>query len=370
MINRVPAEVFPPGDFIREELEERGWSQAELAEILDVSAATVSDLSKGKRSVTPEIAKALEAALEIDAEYWLRLDAYYRLHTTPAASPGIKQRARLHERFPIREMIGRGWLVGSKNSEVLETQVLEFFGIDSLDETPELPHAAKKSKGLSGYDEPSPTQLAWLYRVKRIAETMQVPLYTTEKLRDALDELKPLMMAAEEMRHVPRILAKAGIRFVIVEHLPRSKIDGVCFWLNKGQPVIGMSLRLDRIDNFWFVLRHEIEHVLNQDASLDSELDKRDPNASAEEQIANDEAAEFCVSIATLGDFIARVDPLYSHKKIVGFANIVGVHPGVLVGQLQRRIKRYDLFRTYLVKVRDIVTPAAMTDGYGRVCPA
>ena len=46
------------------------------------------------------------------------------------------------------------------------------------------------------------------------------------------------------------------------EALPSSKIDGVCLWLDQHSPVIGMSLRFDRIDNFWFVLGHEIEHAL------------------------------------------------------------------------------------------------------------
>ncbi|MFX8692489.1 hypothetical protein ABTM44_18400, partial [Acinetobacter baumannii] len=69
--------------------------------------------------------------------------------------------------------------------------------------------------------------------------------------------------APEETRNVPRLLQEAGVRFVIVEGLPGSKIDGVCFWLDDKSPVIGMSLRFDRIDNFWFVLRHECAHVLH-----------------------------------------------------------------------------------------------------------
>ena len=105
MSERIPAEVFPPGEYIRDELEERGWSQVELAEILGVSKATVSDLIRAKRAVTPEVAKALEAALGPSARYWLALDAYYRLHTAPAVSPKISVRARLREKYPVRDLI-------------------------------------------------------------------------------------------------------------------------------------------------------------------------------------------------------------------------------------------------------------------------
>ena len=62
-----------------------------------------------------------------------------------------------------------------------------------------------------------------------------------------------------------RILMECGIRFILVEKLPNADIDGVCFWLDEHSPVIGMTTRRDKIDNFWFVLRHECEHVLRGD---------------------------------------------------------------------------------------------------------
>jgi HTH-type transcriptional regulator/antitoxin HigA len=73
-----------------------------------------------------------------------------------------------------------------------------------------------------------------------------------------------LLYAPEESRHVPRLLLECGVRFILVEKLPQADIDGVCFWLDAKSPVIGMSTRRDKIDNFWFVLRHEIQHVLER----------------------------------------------------------------------------------------------------------
>lgn len=371
MSSRVPAEVFPPGDYIREELDERGWSQIEFAEILGVSTSTVSDLILGKRAVTPDNAKALEAALGAPAEYWLNLDAYFRLWSDPSPVPEhVSKRARIRERFPVRHMINRGWIESSSNVEVLETRVLEWFGVASLDDELQLPHAARKGASLDGYDATSPKQLAWLFRVKHMAEAQQVPLYTPSKLKGALRDLRSLMIAPEEIRHVPRILAEAGVRFVVVEYLPSSKIDGVCFWLNENQPVIGMSLRLDRIDNFWFVLRHEIEHVLNRDASVDTDLSPNNDEVSDQEKRANAAAAAFGVTTKTMDDFVARKSPPFSRNRIENFAHRIGVHPGIVVGQLQRRLDRWDLHRPLLVKVRHHVVPSAFTDGYGHVAPA
>ena len=68
----------------------------------------------------------------------------------------------------------------------------------------------------------------------------------------------------DDFNIIPSLLLGCSVRVVFVQQLPGSKIDGVCTWL-RDQPVIGLSLRLDRPDNFCFVLRHEIEHVLQED---------------------------------------------------------------------------------------------------------
>jgi HTH-type transcriptional regulator / antitoxin HigA len=100
-------------------------------------------------------------------------------------------------------------------------------------------------------------QWAWLYRAKQLANSVGAAPYSERKLREALSKLEQLLLAAEEIRHVPKFLADAGVHFVIIEFLPGAKIDGATFWLGES-PAIAMSLRYDRIDNFWFVLLHEM----------------------------------------------------------------------------------------------------------------
>jgi HTH-type transcriptional regulator/antitoxin HigA len=183
--------------------------------------------------------------------------------------------------------------------------------------------------------------------------------------------------AAEEARKVPRILAECGVRYVIVESLVSAKIDGVAFWLDANSPVIGMTLRHDRIDNFWFVLRHEIEHILQGhgfgstmlDAELEGERAGIGPNISDDERVANDAAANFCVPQESLQRFIARKAPFFAERDILGFARTLRIHPGLVAGQLQHKTSRYDRFRNHLVKIRSTVAPSAMVDGWGDVAP-
>jgi HTH-type transcriptional regulator/antitoxin HigA len=185
--------------------------------------------------------------------------------------------------------------------------------------------------------------------------------------------MKSILPNPEEVRRIPKLLSDAGIRFVIVEHLPHSKIDGACFWLSRNEPVVVLSMRFDRIDWFWHTLIHELMHVANGDAkdspTLDVSLvgdDAEEFDAKSEKEKRADKGAiEFLVDQKRLSDFIMRVQPYFSHMKILGFAARMKTHPGIIVGQLQRRkIIDYSHSRKMLVKLRHVIIPSALTDGW------
>ena len=105
------------------------------------------------------------------------------------------------------------------------------------------------------------------------------------------------------------------------------------------------------------------------DAELEGERAGTGPNLSEEERDANAAAQEFCVPRQMLAAFIARKAPFFSERDLIGFARILKVHPGIVAGQLQHETKRYDRFRDHLVKVRSIISPNAIKDGWGDVAP-
>lgn len=368
MTARMPAEVFPPGEFLREELEAREWSQQELADILDRPPRLISELIAGKRAITPETAKGLGDAFGTSPDYWMNLESQYQLSKVKIPNDNVARKARLYDKFPVREMLRRGWVRASENIDVLEQRFCAFFFIPDMLAEPELCHSAKKTHATL---DANPLQLAWLFRVKAMASQQVVPAYSRAKLLAALDKLKALTLSPEEVRHVPRILAETGVRLVLVEPMPGSKMDGACFWLEDDKPVIGMTLRFDRIDNFWFVLRHEIEHVLREDgksngqAVIDTDVGEDMAALPECERLANAAGAEFCVSSAEIENFIARVQPYFSEEKVLRFAQRINVHPGLVVGQLQRKLGRHDFLRKHQVKVRALVLPSADADGWG-----
>ena len=367
-----PSSPPPPGVFIKEELESRGWGQRDLAYILDCHEQAVNLIVSGKRGISPGMAKALGAAFDVSPELFLNLQKAYDLALARDPDPDISRRARLQSSYPVREMIRRGWLVDADAAN-LELQMARFFEGEKAEDIPHLRFAGKKSD----YDAIPAPQLAWLFRVRQIARLIRVGNYSSNKLRAVLPKLRLLLTDPEGIRHVPGILAECGVRFILVEPLPQGKIDGACFWFDSDSPVIGMSLRYDRIDNFWFVLRHEIEHVLQEHGQGDTIgiVDELDGNRSAvdgpglpeEELIANRAAAGFLVPQQELAHFIAQRNPYISERDVLSFAKQVDVHPGLVVGQIHSRTGRYDFLRRYLVKIRQFILPQAVTDGWGHI---
>jgi HTH-type transcriptional regulator/antitoxin HigA len=365
-------EVPLPGMYIQEEIDARGWSQRDLAFILGIEEAALNKVIKGKTGISIEMSKALATAFDIDADFFSNLQKSFDLANSAAADPAIARRASLQTKYPAREMIKRGWIKNSK-VEVLEQQLERFFRVSNDNVSP-IRHVAKKT---NAGDDATPIQEAWLYRVMQIAEKMECKPFSGRALSEAVLRLKGLMLDHHDLARVPKVLAECGLRFIIVEGLSGAKIDGVCFWLDATRPVVGMSLRHDRIDNFWFVLWHELAHVMNNDGKdspiIDVELEgerassSEGAKVSAQEQRANAYAAEKCVPAGDMLSFTARRNDFFSERDVLHFAERLRVHPGIVVGQIHNKTGKFSLLRKYLVKVREYVLPAATVDGWGHV---
>lgn len=361
----------PPGVFIREELDARGWTQRDLAFILDCSEQTVTKIISGKSGISAEMAKALAEAFGTSASLWAGLQKEWELREARNPDPSIKARAALQTAFPIREMISRGWLQEGEQS-VLEMQFQRFFEDKQAGQV-DFAAAAKKT-----HTEHSPEELAWLFRVRQIAREMDAPEYSQEKLRAALKQLRSLVINAEDVRRVPEILRQAGVRFVVVERLSNCKIDGVCTWLDDDSPVVGMTIRHNRLDNFWFVLIHELEHVLQCHGKrsvgiiddLDGEGGSDGENVAEEERIANSAALNFAFSREKLMSFYVRKSPFIAERDVIGFAGVSEVHPAIVVGQLQYLKKDYAWLRKWLVSIRSNLIENCVVDGFGTVAKA
>ncbi len=355
----IPVEVFPPGDFIKEEMEARGWSQADLAAIMGRPVQTINEILVGKKSITPDTARELATAFGVHPQLFLNLDNAYRLSLSKADLSPVARRAAIYAKAPVRDLIKRRWIAGSSDLDRLERQVCAFLEIASLDDESPCNFAARKS---DDYATLTPGQIAWGCRCRQIARRRRVAKFSPAAFRKFVPTLPKEFAEEQSLERLPKELAKHGLILVLLEHLPGTKIDGAAFWLD-GQPVVALSVRYDRVDSFWYTLMHELAHVvLHGDENPIIDVNLVGPSAATtdDKPIAEQEADRQAIEWLAPGDeltrFIAQNKPYYSHDQIVRLAESLGVHPGVVVGQLQYRKEiGWGQSRKFLVKVRDIL---------------
>jgi HTH-type transcriptional regulator / antitoxin HigA len=361
-----------PGKILSWKLEEKGWSYEELAAIIGSTRQTIYLIVTGKGNISPDMAAKLSAAFGNPAEEWLKWDNLFRLSITETDVEGVGKMARFYELAPVREMQKRGWLKLTADPSELQTELEKFYGTDTLDSDIRFPVATMRTVTLPFLNA---AEKAWCFRARHLAASMLVAPLASERLAQAERKLRQLAAYPKEARHLSKLLAEYGIRFVVIEPLPGVKIDGAAFWLDTGEPVIAISLRHDRIDGFWFTVMHEFAHIRAGDAlSVDTDLIDDTKGIAVTlvedeaERLANIRAADALVPHDEMGSFISRVGPYYSRERVIQFAHSMKIHPGIIVGQLQyKKELGYSALRDLLAKVRDSVTGTALTDGWNQI---
>lgn len=367
MDKSISIEEFPPGEFLQEFMEGKSWTQDDLAAVLGCTRQHVNRLLLGRTAITPDTALALADAFGTSADLWMNLQVAFELALSAKKNRDVARRAAVYSKAPIREMAKRGWITASKDIEELETTVCGFLGVRDISEEPQYAIAARKG---TSYEVDTGPQVAWYCRSRQLAESAPAAEYKESRLEDGISELLKLAANAEDVRCVPKALAKLGIRFVINKHLSGTKIDAAAFWLSPSQPAISVSLRHGRIDNFWFNLMHELVHIKYRDAApVDSDLDGSSgySDLSEIEARANREAASYLLPFEKVDSFISRNKPFFYQRKVVQFAQRHERHPGIAVGQLQHHPDGLEpnQLRKLLVNIRDYVIGQAVTDGWG-----
>jgi HTH-type transcriptional regulator / antitoxin HigA len=317
------------------------------------------------------MALKLSAAFGNPAAEWLKWDSDFQIATAlpETDTSSVGEMKSLYEVAPIRDMERRGWIKSTDDAKELKAELQNFFGAESLDS---LDVNASFRRSFATPDL-SASERAWYFMARRMAAALQVATFNRNNCDEAEAKLRGLAAYPKEARHLSKVLCEFGIRFVVLEPLPGTRIDGAAFWLNESAPVIAVSVRMDRIDSLWFTVFHEWAHIRNGDRlSIDSDLvgdTDRSPLLVEEEseRRANEQAAAALVPPAELQSFIRRVGPLYSKDRIIQFAHRMKIHPGIIVGQLQHlREIGYSANREMLAKVREVVVQTALTDGWGR----
>lgn len=346
-----PAEAFPPGEYLRDELEERGWTEREFAEILGRPVQAVSEILNGRKQIVPDTALAIAEALNTSADLWLNLQTAFNLYEARSRRPAgtdVGRRSRLRSLVPVAELRKLGWLPDTNDLDKLEEGVTKLLKIASIDDEPELLVAARRSNGAEAF---TPQQVAWLARVRQLAAAHTVKKYDATAVAELAAELVHRIHDPTDLRLLCGWLADCGV--VLVNELPlrSSKLDGAVMMLDGGNPVVGLTTRGDRMDSYVFTLLHELAHLvlghLGPDGiRIDEDLDA-ERNAVGSEAEANSQAARWI-----LPEHFDRPAGRPTRAAVLQIASRHRVHASFVIGRLQHDLADYRLLLNSIPRVR------------------
>jgi HTH-type transcriptional regulator/antitoxin HigA len=328
-------------------LEQAGLTQRDLVPFIG-SRAKVSEVLSGKRQITMPMARALHEHFGIPAEVLLQ----ERGVSLEDPLAGIEW-----NRFPVKAMAKLGWIPKVRN---LESRAQELVGeLIQRAGGPAVAAAAlyrKNDYARTNAKMDSYALKAWCWKVLADANEARPPVpYRPGTITlDFLVQVARLSWSDEGPRLAKEFLAKHGIALVIVRHLPKTYLDGAAFKLGDGTPVIGLTLRYDRVDAFWFCLLHELAH-LGQHMEADGDVafvddltlrevegGRRDPKEAQADQWAE----EALVPLSIWETSAARRNP--TPMAVVSLAKALQVHPAIVAGRIRHEEKNYRLLSHFV----------------------
>lgn len=332
-----PDEVSPPGETLRDVLEERGVSQADLALRMGRPQKTISEIINGKAAITPDTALGFELVLGIPAAFWLTRESAYREFLARVLQvQQLNDGKEWAKQFPLHKMQELGWISKPRNSQELVRSLLEFFGVASPTQWHELYAAYSVSFRKSAAFESNEFALgAWLRAGIVSARQAEANPYDRHRFVDALHAARAMtrMPVTEFQPALRSSMAAAGVVVVFVPEVPKSRASGATRWLTPTKALIQLSLRYKSDDQLWFTFFHEAAHVLLH--SKKSIFIEGGDHQGLEESEANEWAADFLIPPSEWLGLSRWPSGLYTKAAVRSFAENIGISPGIVVGRLQ-----------------------------------
>lgn len=326
-----------PIEAIRFRMEQQGLSQRDLVPYIG-SRARVSEVLTGKRQLSLSMIRALHNGLNIPAEVLLQRHA-----PTDLEEAGIEW-----QKFPLRELAARNLIPGKirdlrDNAEDLMRKLFQPVGLPQLQEV-----WLKKTEYVRTARPMDKYALAtWTACViKQAMETPPTQPYEPGTISiEWMSELARLSWSAQGPTLAKEFLDRKGIALIIEPHFRHTYLDGAAVMFKK-HPIIGLTLRHDRLDNFWFCLMHELVHVWKhldkQTTRFFDDLDSENLDDQRERE-ADDLAAEALIPQREW----EKIPPAQRRARQTAYtlAKMLGIHPAIAAGRIRYESKSYRVLK-------------------------
>lgn len=336
-----------PLEAIRFRMEQQGLTLRDLAPFLG-SRGKVSEVLSGKRPLTLRMIRALHENLGIPAEVLIQEPGA----ALPSGGEDVEW-----DRFPLLDMAKARWIerkpdLKDRAEEIMRALIERAGGFGAA------PALYRKSTSGRRNAKMKPYALqAWCLQV--LAEAREVPVKTpavpSEVTPTFLRDIAKLSTFTEGPRLAQEHLRRHGIVLVTVPHLPNTYLDGAAMRTKEGVPVVAMTLRYDRPDNFWFCLLHELAHIrLHMDGPEettfidDLSLRRSDHDDDDEKEREADNMAEEALIPHEIWQ---AHHPLPAHplaSDVEAIARDAGVAESIVAGRIRFEKQNYRLLSQFI----------------------
>lgn len=321
----------PPGETIKEQLQDRGLTQKEFAERMGYTEKHISRLINGLVELTADTACRLESVLGVPAQFWLNLESCYREKIAKANEENsLYDDIDFCDKLPYNEISKIGWVPKTKDKIKRVYIMRKFFEVARLSM---LKNGNLMPMGIAcrrlGENDKSDYHLAvWVQRAKLESRKVQTRAINVNRLINILPQIRQMTIEPPEVfcEELRRLLAECGIAIIFLPHIGGSFLHGATFICGK-KIVLGLTVRGKYADVFWFSLFHELGHIIlghvNQ-YNMDDVIEKEADDFSSEKLIPQQ---DFCKLIN-----LSHI----SKQDILDFATNEGIAPGIVLGRLQK----------------------------------
>jgi HTH-type transcriptional regulator / antitoxin HigA len=337
-------EVPSPISAIEFRMEEQGLRQKDLVPMLG-SRSRVSEVLSGKRPLTVAMIRALSLGLGIPADILIGSNA-----RSPETVGDLTENLEW-SRFPLNEMQKRGWFDFARSTRRSSEELVQALFAQITSE-PAFALYRRKFRGEGLSDESRYSVLAWTARVliRAKSEAKSTPAFQASSITpEVLRQLVSLSNLEAGPRLAVEFLAKRGVTVIIEPRLPKTLVDGVALLTEQGQAVIGLTLRYDRLDAFWFTLIHEVIHVWKHLSSPDEAFIDRIERTESDdrrEREANRMTRELLIPRGIWRRSRAFLAP--SKESVQHLAQQLGISPAIVVGRLHFETGNYRSFNEFV----------------------
>ena len=323
---RFPESIPDPVEAILFCMEQQNLTPRDLIPYIG-SRSKVSEVLSRKRPLTVSMMRALEVGLHIPAKILLKEPAFSKDENTLE-----------WDNFPIREMDKYGYFEQKlpKQLDAARKLVEQFFTTITQANLTVLLRKTNYIRSARPMDKHA--LLAWSNRVIKLAQQQKnLGKYKSGSINlEFMRQVGHFSKENDGPIRAQKALQEIGVSLVVERHLSHTYLDGAAIMVFKNHPIIGLTIRHDRIDSFWFTLMHELAHIcLHSNQQIDffyDDLDIQDKNDNREKE-ADDLADEALVPNNQWENSAAKILP--SANAAEDLAKRLNIHPAIVAGKMR-----------------------------------